>query len=300
MQIIDCESLANKIKEEIKIKLQDFKFRTIPKPHVVMIRVGDNSEYDTSIYNKLGIKFSVYDYKESVTTEHLKSIINKLSLTPTVTGIIIKDPLPYHIDRQALIDEIDPIKDICGNTTTQAGMLQLGINDKHILIPPLEKAIIKLLESMTDLNEKNVVIASNNYKCIPLVNLLQKYDTSVTFINRSECLEHYIYKSDIVILATDKPKYFNSRYFYGGSVDKIIIDVGLYGDLNIEDVSTLYNSKNFKYTLPFFNGGIYPIVVASLLENIYTAYENQFDFIWKHCQNLQISEAELNNKRIED
>lgn len=298
MEIIDCKALANKMKEEVKLKLQDDKFKSIPKPHVIIIRVGNNSKYDTSIFEELGIKFSVYDYKESVTTEYLKSIITHLSLSPTVTGIIVEDTLPHHIDRQTLIDEIDPIKDVCGNTITQAGMLQLGIQDKYRLIPPLEKGIMKLLESLTDLKEKNVTIINNGYTCKALVNLLQEKNITVALCNyKSECLTQHMNKSDIVILAANKHKYFTSRYFYGeSSYHRIIIDTGLNGDLNVKDVSTLYNSNNFKYTLPFIDG-IYPIIISSLLDNIYIAYNNQFDFIWKYRQNLQIYEAELNNKR---
>ena len=83
---VNGEILANKIKNRVKDILCDDKYKSIPKPHIVVIQVGDNPIANLCIENKrktceeAGIKFSLYKYKESVTTDHLKEVITKLSL----------------------------------------------------------------------------------------------------------------------------------------------------------------------------------------------------------------------------
>lgn len=309
MHKIDGKALADKLKNEAKEKLQDDRYKSIPKPHLVAIQVGDNSASNIYINNKkkaceeVGIKFSLYKYKEEVTTEYLKEVISRLSLTPTVTGILIQLPLPSHIDERALIDEIDPIKDVDGFTTTQAGLLQLGIQDKHRLVPCTAKGIVRLLESVTELEEKNiVVIGRSNIVGKPVALLLQEKNATVTLCHsKTYMLEDHTYNADIIVLATGKPEFFGPRYFYT-KYKRIIIDAGinknysgkLCGDLNTEEMNNIPSFENYLYTpVP---GGVGPMTIAELIDNIYIAYDAQFDNIWKYCKNRQISEANINNK----
>lgn len=310
MIIIDGKKLAEEIKEEIKEKLKNEKYKSISAPHLIIIRVENNNE-NSSLYindniievcKEVGIKCSMYKYKENISTEKLKNIISKLSLNPTVTGILIQTPLPEHIDERALIDEIDPIKDVNGVTCVQAGMLQLGIKDKYRLEPYIAKGIVRLLESITDLESKDVVVVGrSNAIGKPLAQLLQEKNATVTLCHsKTEDLSTMIQKSEIVILTTGKAKYFGPRYFYSAQ-DLIIIDAGintdndgkLCGDLNIDAIKDLYNARKFKYTSVL--DGIRPMTLIELIYNVYLAYENQFEYIWNYCQTLKIS-TQLNKE----
>lgn len=306
MKIIDGKALAKKVREEVKQKLQDDKFKSIPAPHLVVIQVGDDPASNIYIRNKkkaceeVGIKFSHYHYKEDTPEDHLIEVIKKLSLTPTVTGILVQLPLPDHIDTEKVIEAINPDKDVDGFTTTQAGMLQLGMKDKRRLLPCTAKGIIRLLETVTDLEGKKItVVGRSNIVGKPTAQLLQEKNATVTLCHSKTSIydiQDYTSDSDIVILAVGKPEYFDSRYFYEFDNNPIIIDAGinrnkegkLCGDLNVKDIEKcLYNSYNFKYTpVP---GGVGPMTIAELIDNIYIAYENQFDYIWNYCQNRQIS-----------
>jgi methylenetetrahydrofolate dehydrogenase (NADP+)/methenyltetrahydrofolate cyclohydrolase len=300
---IDGKALAQLVKEDVKKKLQDEKYKSIPAPHLIVIQVGDNQASNLYINNKkkaceeVGIKCSIYKYREDITTDKLKEIISKLSLTPTVTGILIQLPLPEHIDERALIDEIDPIKDVDGFTCVQAGLLQLGIKDKHRLEPCTAKGIVRLLESVTTLEGKNVtVIGRSNIVGKPVAQLLQEKNASVTICHsktRLVDIERNTEKSDIIILATGKAKYFGARYFvrrfYTDPKNRIIIDAGinrdsngkLCGDLNTSDVEAICGDT-IQYTpVP---GGVGPMTIAELIDNICIAYDAQFDNIWKYHQ----------------
>ena len=307
MKIIDGKELAKKVKEEVKEKLQDDKYKSISAPHLIVIQVGDNEASTLYINNKkkaceeVGIKCSIYKYEENITTEKLKNIIGKLSLDPLITGILIQLPLPEHIDERALIDEIDPIKDVDGFTCVQAGMLQLGIQNKYRLEPCTAKGIIRLLESETILEGKNItVIGRSNIVGKPVAQLLQEKNANVTLCHSKTSIadiEKNTAKSDIIILATGKAKYFGSRYFtrycYSDPVERFIIDAGinrdengkLCGDLNTKVVNDMPYSNLIHYTpVP---GGVGPMTIASLIENICIAYDAQFDNIWKYHQKMK-------------
>ena len=300
MKIIDGKELAKKVREEVKEKLKSDKYKSIPAPHLIVIQVGDNEASNLYINNKkkaceeVGIKCSIYKYEENITTEKLKDIIGRLSLDPLVTGILIQLPLPDHIDERTLIDEIDPIKDVDGFTCVQAGMLQLGIKDKHRLEPCTAKGIVRLLESIIDLEGKDItVVGRSNIVGKPVAQLLQEKNATVTLCHsKSQDIGHSIIESDAVVLAIGKPKYFGARYFYNAQ-DLIIIDAGintdkngkLCGDLCVEHLEMLYDSPSYKYTpVP---GGVGPMTITSLLENICIAYDAQFDNIWKYHEKMK-------------
>lgn len=309
MKIIDGKALAKKVREEVKEKLQDEKFKSICKPHLVVIQVGDDPASDVYIRNKkkaceeVGILFSHYHYEYSIPEEKLIEIIKKLSLRPSVTAILVQLPLPKHINVQKVMEAINPMKDVDGFTTTQAGMLQLGMKNERRLLPCTAKGIIRLLESVTDLEGKHVtVVGRSNIVGKPLAQLLQEKNATVTLCHsKTETLFSFTANSDIVVLATGQAEYFDSEYFYGsyGPDDLIIIDAGisrndegkLCGDLSkkfIENSDFYDIMNNWLYTpVP---GGVGPMTIAELLDNIYIAYENQFDFIWKYCQNIKIYE----------
>lgn len=311
MKIIDGKALAKKVREEVKEKLQNDKFQCIPKPHLVVIQVGDDPASEVYIRNKkkaceeVGIIFSHYHYKENISEQELIKVVEKLSLKPTVTGILVQLPLPKHINEKNIINAIDPQKDVDGFTPVQAGMLQLGMKEERRLLPCTAKGIVRLLESVTDLEGKKVtVIGRSNIVGKPVAQLLQEKNATVTLCHsKTKSLEEFTYNSDIIVLATGLPEYFTDRYFYVTN-NLIIIDAGisrnkegkLCGDLSkkfIEDAEIYVpNKANWQYTpVP---GGVGPMTVAELIDNIYIAYENQFDFIWHYFQSLQISEADLN------
>lgn len=299
MKIIDGKKLSEEMKLKIREKLQDEKYKTISSPHLIIIQVGDNDTSNFCIDDKkkacdeVGIRCSVYKY-ENINTKRLKRIVSELSLNPLVTGISIQLPLPKYIDTNVIIDEIDPIKDVDGITCVQAGMLQLGIKNKYRLEPCTAKGIIKLLEDKTDLEGKSItVVGRSNDIGKPVSQLLQEKNATITLCHTRTSisdLENNIRNSDIVILATNRAKYFTSRYFYAPETNKykIIIDAGinrnnngkLCGDLDVEDLNKIYNSSNFYYTS--VSEGLGPMTIIGLLENICTAYDAQFDNIWKY------------------
>lgn len=303
MKVIDVKELSNKIKYSIIEKLQDDKFKNIIKPHFVIIQVGDNNYSNIHIKNKkkecedVGIMCSHYHYKDDIPEDELIDIIKKLSLKPSVTAISIQLPLPDHINIKNLADVINPMKDVDGITITQAGALQLGFKNNR-LVPCIAKGIISILESIVELDNKNiVVVGKSNTVGKPVSQLLQEKNAIVTIVNpKAIGLENITGKSDIIILSSNLPGYFSDRYFYTDN-NLIIIDAGISLDTNnicgdlskrfIENSNYIYYRNNWKYIT--FSEGLELISIMELLNNIYIAYENQYEYIWNYCSNLSIS-----------
>lgn len=308
MKKINGNELAKKVLNEAKEKLNNEKYKCIPKPSLVIIQVGDNqssnlySDNKKKACEKVGIRCIIYKYKEDVTTEKLARIIYRLSINPRVTGILIQLPLPNHIDKRVLIDELDPIKDVDGFTCVQAGMLQLGIKNKYRLEPYIAKGIVRLLESITTLEGKNItIIGRSNIIGKPVAQLLQEKNANITLCHSKTNIadiEKNTCKSDIIILTTGQSEYFNSRFFtrysYTDPTEKIIIDAGinidnngkLCGDLNIKDVNNINCSNNISYIQ--VTDVVGSMAIAELIDNICIAYDVQFDDIWNYDQMMRL------------
>ena len=289
---IDGKALAQKVKDEVKEKLQNPKYEKCNKPHLVVIQVGNNDASNVYIRNKkkaceeVGFEFSLYKFDYDVVEDTLISTIRKLNLTGSVTGILVQLPLPDHIDTAKIIDCIDPMKDVDGFTTTQAGKLQLGIKENR-LEPCTAKGIVRLLESVTDLEGKLVtVVGRSNIVGKPVAQLLQEKNATVTLCH-SKTDRHYIQDytstSDITVLAVGKAEYFDSTFFPDYMNDYIIIDAGinrnsdgkLCGDLDVKDLEKHSVRNNNTYYTPV-PGGVGPMTIAELIDNIYLAYEMQY------------------------
>ena len=277
--------------KDIKKQLYD-KYKLIGKPHVVVIKVGDNPETDTllehkkSACEKVGIKFSTYVYKSSVTTEHLKKIITRLSLKPTVTGIVIQTPLPDHINERELIDEIDPLKDIEGVTLTQAGMLHLGIDNKNVIVPYIAKAVYKAILDSKELQHDPLitVIGSDHYIGKAIVSLLEEKNIGVISCpSNVKNIDNYTDKSSmLVLISLGNSIYSCYRYLYGDT-KKVLIDLSG----NTIDIDSIERKLADSFTY-LTSDDLEELIITEMIDNISIAYMNQFDFIWNYCQNLNI------------
>lgn len=291
--------LTNNIRSNLNID----QYKSIPKPHVVVIRIINDQvsnfyiEKNKKICEELGIRYQIYDYNPSVTTDHLKKVISELSLNPLVTGISIQGVIPSHINERKLIDEIDPIKDIDGITPVQRGLLLHSEESDNILVSPMVQAIYDCIFFNFDSNFDSVsIIDSDKFIGRSLILYTEERGHIVIGCNsENEKSLEFTNNSDIVVLLSDKPNYFKSRYFYGKS-NKLIIDASLIydcdnqklcGSLDINDVETQNSiSDTFKYTTVL--DGLGDLAALYTAWNIHKAYASQFDFIWKYCNNRNL------------
>jgi len=283
-QILDGKALNEKIAE--KLRSQISALRT--KPKLVIIQVGDLAESNAYIGRK--IKFgekigAVVEHKrfpEKITQEELIGHIKVYDQNSSVHGIIIQMPLPKHIDKDEIIDSIDPAKDVDGLTSRNLKLLWEAKGEGFV--PATTKGVISLLD------EYKIPIEGNHVVVVGRSFLVGK-PTFLAFLNRNAtvtvCHRHtkdlakHTKSADILIVAAGKPNLIGKEHV---SKNQVVVDVGinaienedgprhkLVGDVNFEEVSKIVKAIS---PVP---GGAGPMTVASLFENLLEAYKNQQD-----------------------
>ncbi|MFA6386824.1 MAG: bifunctional 5,10-methylenetetrahydrofolate dehydrogenase/5,10-methenyltetrahydrofolate cyclohydrolase [Candidatus Paceibacterota bacterium] len=269
MQIIDGRKIKEEILNELKTKVEALPF----PPIFCDILVGDDKVSASYVRIKekaaesIGIKFKAVNFSASVTTEEILEEIDNLNRVPLLCGIIIQLPLPSGIDKQTVLDAIDPSLDVdCLGSFNSEIFYNIGGNIGY----PTALACMKLLDSLDlDLENKNiVVIGRGKLVGLPVTHLLEIRGLKVSVVHsQTENSSEIISNADVIISATGRGKYITGDMVKEGVV---IIDAGtseengaVVGDVDMESV---LDKASFMTPSP---GGVGPVTVAMLLENVY-------------------------------
>jgi len=275
MQIIDGRKIKDEILNELKGKVE-----ALPLPPIFCdILVGDDPVSSSYVRIKgkaaesVGIKFKVVNFPETITTEEIVNEIENLNRVPLMCGIIVQLPLPLHIDTQVVLDMIDPKLDVdCLGSINSRNFYE----DTGHIGYPTALACMKLLDSLNlDLKSKKIVILGQGKLVgLPVTHLLEKENLLVTIINsKTEHADLFIKDADIIISAVGKGGFLTGDMVKDGVV---IIDAGtseengsVVGDVETESVEV---KASFVTPSP---GGVGPVTVAVLLENVYQVALNK-------------------------
>src|SRR6476661_1409118 len=127
-RIIDGKAVSARVRERVRAEVAHMN----PKPGLATILVGDDPASHVYVRNKrkaceeAGITSFHHELEASVPQDELADLIRQLGDDDTVSGILLQLPVPGHIDADAMIELIDPRKDVDGLTTTNAGLLVQG------------------------------------------------------------------------------------------------------------------------------------------------------------------------------
>ena len=194
-----------------------------------------------------------------------KNLTSELNKDETVSGILVQLPLPKHIDKQKVIEMIDPAKDVDGFHPMNVGNLSSGYESSVPCTPLGCYLLIKKIEPNLN-GKKAVIVGRSNLNGKPMTQLLLKENCTVTITHsktkdlKAECLE-----ADIIVAAVGIPELVKGDWV---KKDTIVIDVGInktdkgiVGDVDFNEVS-----KNAKALTPV-PGGVGPMTIACLLKN---------------------------------
>lgn len=280
-KIINGTELSKSIKNDLKIKIDDIKNKYNKVPCLAVILVGDNPASQVYVKNKekacekCGIKSLKYNLSENTTEEELVNLIDKLNKNKEVNGILVQLPLPKHISDKKIIEKINPDKDVDCFHPINVGKMFIGDFDfNKSMLPCTPKGCVKLLKSVLkeDLSGKKVcIVGRSNIVGKPISMLLLNENCTVKIVHsktkdlKSECLW-----ADILVVAIGKPRFIKRDMVKDNA---IIIDVGinrvgdkLCGDVDFDDVV-----EKISYITPV-PGGVGPMTVACLMENVYNAF----------------------------
>ncbi len=271
MILIDGKNVAAKLREELKNEVSLLKKKHNKVPGLTVILIGNLAPSQIYVRNKeksaheVGLKSNVIKYPNTIKETEVLDKIKELNKDKTVSGILVQLPLPEHIDKQKVIETIDPSKDVDGFHPINVGNLSSGYKSSIPCTPLGCYLLIKKIESNLS-GKKAVVVGRSNLNGKPMLQLLLKENCTVTITHsktkdlKAECL-----KADIIIAAAGIPELIRGDWVKEGT---IVIDVGInktdkgiVGDVNFEEVS-----KVAKALTPV-PGGVGPMTIACLLKN---------------------------------
>jgi methylenetetrahydrofolate dehydrogenase (NADP+)/methenyltetrahydrofolate cyclohydrolase len=277
-RIIDGKAVAARVRERLKAEVAEMDV----KPGLATILVGDDPASHVYVRNKRSASAEVaiesfhHELEASVPEEDLADLIRQLGDDDRVSGILLQLPVPGHIDPDAMIELIDPSKDVDGLTTTNAGRLVQG---REGLVSCTPAGVIELLDS-EDVQLRGaeaVVIGRSQLVGRPLASLLLARDATVTMCHsRTRHLADVCQRADVLVAAVGQPGLVTVEMVREGA---IVIDVGtnrtddgrLVGDVDFEAVA----QKAAAITpVP---GGVGPMTIAMLLANTVKAARMQAD-----------------------
>ncbi len=214
----------------------------------------------------IGIESLSYALPEETTQEELLLLIAKLNEDPKVKGILVQLPLPAHFHEEAILDAIDPQKDVDGFHPQSVGNLMIG---REGFLPCTPAGIIQLLKrSEISLEGKHcVVVGRSNIVGKPMALLLLRENATVTIAHsKTQNLPELCQTADILIVAVGRPKMIGPEYVKEGAV---VIDVGIHrneenklcGDVDIAEVAPK------KSAVTPVHGGVGPMTIAMLMTN---------------------------------
>ena len=246
---------------------------------LALIMVGNNPASQVYVRNKqkacdeVGISVESFFLDENTSQKELLTIIENCNKNPKVNGILVQLPLPTHIEEKIVVNSIDPEKDVDGLNTINQGKLMVG---EEGLVPATPKGVITLLKSNNiDIQSKNVVVVGRS-KLVgkPLAMLFLNENATVTIAHsKTANLKEVTKKADILVAAVGKPKFIVADMV---KRDCVVVDVGinrldgkLCGDVDYEGGSEV---ASFVTPVP---GGVGPMTIATLLENVLRCYKRQ-------------------------
>lgn len=290
MVILEGKATSDKIKSEIAQKVKEIVANGGKQPHLAAILVGNDGASQTYVSNKekacaqVGFKSTLLKFSENITQADLIHHIKEINYNDDIDGLIVQLPLPAHIDEDAVINAINPNKDVDGFHPENIGRMMLGL---PTFLPATPYGIIRLLSEygIETQGKHAVIIGRSNIVGRPLANLLslkdEPGDCTVTICHsKTGNIEYFTKQADIIIAALGSPGFVKGDMVKEGAV---IVDVGitripdaskkngyrLAGDVDFETVAP---KASFITPVP---GGVGPMTIVSLMVNTLKAAEGK-------------------------
>lgn len=272
--ILDGKKLAQTMQAELAVEVSRFAEQTGVRPGLAAVLVGENHPGRLYVRNKrkaceaVGIVSWLHELPGTTSLTQMTALVRQLNADPAVHGVLIQLPLPRSIDEDAVMDVLDPLKDVDGFSATSLGLLAAG-RPRYLACTPY--GVLQILERHgIAVAGKHVVVAGrSNIVGKPLALMLARkgVDATVTVVHsRTPNLGHHTRQADVIVMAIGQADYLKADMVRPGAV---VIDVGMNrradnswtGDVDFAAVSPLTSAIT---PVP---GGVGPMTITMLLYN---------------------------------
>ncbi|MEI7790852.1 MAG: bifunctional methylenetetrahydrofolate dehydrogenase/methenyltetrahydrofolate cyclohydrolase FolD [Alphaproteobacteria bacterium] len=228
--VIDGKASAAKLREKIAAYTAELKAKHGLQPGLATVLVGSDPASEVYVKNKrktaeaIGFKSVHVELPADVSQDELIARVKALSADPSVHGILVQLPLPKHLDENAVLDVLDPAKDVDALTPKNAGLLLSG--RAHLVSCTPSGVMLLLKEYMGDITGKEALVIGRSLLFgKPAAQLLLAANVTVTMAHsRSKDLPGLARRADILVAAIGKPEFVKADWVKPGAV---VIDVGI-------------------------------------------------------------------------
>jgi methylenetetrahydrofolate dehydrogenase (NADP+)/methenyltetrahydrofolate cyclohydrolase len=240
--ILQAGDLAARIKREVQAEIERMQVR----PGLAAVRLGDDPASAVYVRNKIraceevGIRSEHHALSSSTSTAELLELIRSLNARDDVDGILTQLPLPAGIDETAIIETIDPAKDVDGFHPVNMGKLALG---RPVFVPCTPAGIIELLDDAgIEISGTNAcVVGRSQIVGRPMAQLLLQRDATVTICHsRTHDLPAVARTADLLVVAIGRPGFIGGDHIKPGAT---VIDVGMNRVSNTDEVRALFGNE---------------------------------------------------------
>jgi methylenetetrahydrofolate dehydrogenase (NADP+) / methenyltetrahydrofolate cyclohydrolase len=270
-RIIDGKAVATVLRARLAERVATLPFR----PGLAVVLVGDDPASAVYVRSKdraaraAGLAAHTVRLPPDTSQAAVLTCLAQLNADPAIDGILVQLPLPTHISTQAVIEAIDPLKDVDGFHPVNAGRLASG---NPGLVPCTPLGIMKLLAAaeVPLAGARALVLGRSGIVGRPMAALLLGANATVTIAHsRTRDLVAECRRTDVLVAAVGKPELVRGDWIAPGAV---VIDVGinrrdgrLVGDVAFAEASAVAGA------ITRVPGGVGPMTIACLLENTVTA-----------------------------
>jgi methylenetetrahydrofolate dehydrogenase (NADP+)/methenyltetrahydrofolate cyclohydrolase len=274
--ILDGKKLAQTMQAEIAVRVADFTAKTGARPGLAAVIVGDNPASQVYVRNKrkaceqAGMQSWLHSLSASTSQAELLAHIAVLNADAQVSGILVQLPLPKHIDENAIIDAVAPLKDVDGFGVESLGRLLAG-QPRFLPCTPLGIQQLLLRHQIRLDGQHVVIVGRSNIVGKPLALLLmqkgESANATVTVCHsRTPDIGALTRQADIVVVAIGQTHFLRKDMVRPGAV---VVDVGinrtpdgkLAGDVDFDGV------KEVAAAITPVPGGVGPMTITMLLQN---------------------------------
>ena len=278
--LIDGKAIAAKVRGRVAERVKALAAKGIV-PGLSVVLVGDDPASAVYVRNKgaaceeVGMRGETIRMPATTTQAELEAVVDRLNGDPKVHGILVQMPLPKQLDSEAILNRIDPAKDVDGFHPVNVGRMLVG--DAKGFVPCTPAGVMVLLKEygVRTAGANAVVIGRSNIVGKPMMALLVQpgIDATVTVCHsRTKDIAALTRNADIVVAAVGKPRMLKADMLKPGAV---VIDVGINriddpshpkGSRIVGDVDFDSARKVASLITPV-PGGVGPMTIAMLLEN---------------------------------
>ena len=275
-QILDGKALSKRLNKALKAEIDGWA----RKPGLAVVLVGNDPASEVyvrlkgKVAGRIGIRHRQIDLPADTSEADLLAVVRELNEDDDVDGILVQFPVPDQISQLAVLDTLDPAKDVDGLTAANVGLLSQG---RPALVSCTPAGVMRLLaETDLDTTGKHaVVVGRSNIVGRPQVMLLEQANCTVTVCHsRTTNLAEEVARADILVAAVGRPEMIQGDWIKPGAV---VLDVGVNrlpdGRL-VGDVDYAAASKVASAITPV-PGGCGPMTIAMLMHNTKVAAERR-------------------------